>query len=280
MEFDSALITGASRGIGAAFARALPPTTDLLLAGRDAEALAALKAELDAASEAGRQVETAAGDLRREADRGALIRRAEAMEIDLLINNAGAGAFGAVLENDPDEERGAVEVNVLTPVVLTRALLPGMLSRARREHRKAGLVNVASAMAFQPWPYLATYAASKSFLLSWTEALAAELRWHPVAVLAYCPRLTSTEFGRRAGFAEAWPSAAAEPEDVAHEGLEALGRHTVYVGGAAARTALTPFLLPRHLATSGLGLAMGLFGRGSRRPQRAARSPRGRSPTG
>lgn len=260
MDVQSALVTGASSGIGAAFARALPAGTDLLLTGRDAERLSALEAELRAAGDAGRRVETLSADLRRDDGREAVIRHAEAMGVDLLVNNAGTGRFAAVLENDLDDERATVEVNVLAPVLLTRALLPGMLNRARREHRRAGLINVASGLAFQPWPYLATYAASKSFVLAYTEALAAELRCEPIAVLALCPGPTRTPFSRRAGYSGSVPGVA-EPADVAREGLQALGRRTVHVCGGAARTALTPFLLPRRLVTDGLGLAMSLLGR-------------------
>ncbi|WP_448207542.1 SDR family NAD(P)-dependent oxidoreductase [Azospirillum sp. sgz302134] len=256
-----ALVTGATSGIGACFARALPVDTNLLLTARNAEALTQRQAELEAP---GRRVEVLAADLTTDEGRTALIQKAETLEIDLLINNAGVGSFGAVIDNTPEFERSTVELNVVATTVLTRALLPGMIDRAARDNRRAGLLLVSSTTAFQPVPFLATYSASKSFVLAYGEALATELRRKPVDVLVLCPGATRTEFGRRAGFALNALPGAADPMDVAREGLQALGRRTVHVHGFGTRNVLRPFLWSRHAASGGLGALLAAFDRGQR----------------
>jgi len=244
MRYRFALITGATSGIGEALAKALPAKTGLLLTGRDGERLAALKAELDSRD---RPVETLVADLAADAGRDTVIAAAEALPIDLLVNNAGLGQVGQVLEIPAAREREMAEVNVVAPVVLTRALLPGMLARAGSERRRAGLIVVASILAFQPAPMMATYAASKAFDLHYAEALAAELSGHPIDVLALCPGGTRTRFGARAGIhagrSDGWDS----PERVAREALAALGQRSVHiVGGRNRLMTSVPRFLPRR----------------------------------
>ncbi len=260
-DFRFALITGASSGIGAAFARALPESTDLLLSGRNSERLDAICEELRVG---GRVVEPLAADLQDPADRRRLIGRAETLEIDLLVNNAGVGQFGAVLDNDPAGEVATVEVNCTAPVELCVSLLPGMIDRARYQGGKAGLINVSSTFAVQPVPYIATYSASKAFLLSWTESLAEELRHKPIEVLALCPGATRTGSAERAGLRGEVPWAV-EPEKVAREGLRALGRCSVHVVGGASRAALAPYFLPRRIAAGGLRAIMGFASKTAKR---------------
>lgn len=256
-----ALVTGASSGIGEAFARVLPESTHLLLTGRNHDRLSMIAEELQVDE---RIVEPLAADLTRADDRHRLIQRAGEVEIDLLINNAGLGQFGGVLDNDPQGEVDTVEVNCTAPVDLTVNLLPAMIERARYRGEPAGLINVSSTFAVNPIPYVATYSASKAFILSWTEALAEELRREPVDVLALCPGATRTQMADRAGFRGQIPFRA-DPEDVAREGLRALGRCTVHVVGGASRAALGPYFLPRRLAAGGLGAVMGLASRMSGR---------------
>ncbi len=234
MAHEFALITGASSGIGAAFAKGLPAATAVLLTGRDEASLAKLA---DAMAGAGRQVETHVADLSEQAGRDALIARASDLPIDLLINNAGLGAFGAFAQSPPEREAEMIQVNCLAPVLLTRALLPGMLERARESGRRGGVVMVASTAAFFPLPWLTTYAATKAFDLVFAESLAGELRREPVDVLALCPGATRTNFFARAGFASDSPFATISAEQVAREGLAALGRRTVHVVGGANRLA-------------------------------------------
>src|SRR5215217_2020425 len=131
----AALVTGATSGIGEAFARALPTATNALLTGRDAAALERLAGELVAP---GRRVETVAADLATDAGLDAVSARAEAFGVDLLIANAGVGPFGDFLQASEDSLRATVAVNILAPVVLTRRLLPGMLRRAKPDGGRAG----------------------------------------------------------------------------------------------------------------------------------------------
>jgi len=248
MSFSFALITGGSSGIGEAFARLLPSDCGLLLTGRDAERLKALRTELGGT----RQVEILAADLASTEGRTALIEAAADLPINLLINNAGLGCFGAVAGNPAASEAEMAELNVLAPVVLTRALLPGMIARARAARKRAGIIVTASTAAFAPLPYLSTYAATKAFDLFYAEGLAGELAREPVDVLALCPGLTRTRFFERAR-AESLPKPGlAEPEQVAREALAALGRRPVHVvgGGNQAYAALTR-LVPRSLLRRG-----------------------------
>jgi uncharacterized protein len=261
MNYGFALVTGGTSGIGAAFARTLPDTTDLLLVARDADRLAEWRAEL---ARPDRIVETLSADLATDDGRRAVIDKAEACGIDLLINNAGVGRFGKVLDNDAAAEKTTVELNVVAVSMLTRALLPGMIQRARLARRRCGLILVSSTTAFQPVPFLATYAATKSFVLAYGEALAEELRHDPIDVLVLCPGATRTEFGQRAGFAIGSLPGADDPGEVARAGLHALGRRTVHVMGLGTRAALTPFLIPRRVATGGLGALLSVIGRGYR----------------
>jgi len=255
MTYRHALITGASSGIGTAFARALPRSTGLLLTGRDRERLAQLAAELALND---RPVRTIAADLSTAEGRRALIHAAEEQPIDLLINNAGLGWLGPVADNPPEREAEMVQVNAAAPIELTRALLPGMIRRARERNERCGIIFVASAAAFMPVPLFATYAASKAFLLHYAEALAEELGNAPVDVLALCPSATRTRFFERANVASAGvPTSPHEPERVAREGLQSLGRRVVHVVGPGTylATAAARFL-PRRLVAAAAERAM------------------------
>lgn len=183
-----ALVTGASSGIGTAFVRALRRRgRRVVLVARRAERLAALAAELGGQAWA----VDLPGDLARpgEIERlcDELARRSLAVE--LLVNNAGSGDTGAFQSQPLDRLTGMVDLNCRALVELTRRLLPDMVAR-----RSGGVVNVVSTGAFQPVPYLAVYAATKSFVLSFTESLATELKGSGVGVQALCPGLTETEF--------------------------------------------------------------------------------------
>jgi uncharacterized protein len=251
-EYRRALITGATSGIGAGFARALPSTTGLLLSGRDGERLAQLQGGLAAP---GREVEIFRADLTNQDELCALTERAEAFSVDLLINNAGMGTLGAVMDHTVEAEVATVMVNVVAVIALTRALLPGMIERARRDRRTAGVIIVSSMAAFAPVPFFTTYAASKTFDLHYGEALAEELRGQPISVLVVCPGATNTAFGGSAGYERRMPGAA-EPSNVATKALRALGRQTVCVTGVLGPVALNPLLAPRRAFTGALGAGM------------------------
>jgi short-subunit dehydrogenase len=232
MTYQFAAITGATSGIGAAFARVLPAETGLLLSGRNEARLAELRTSL---ARPGRRIETVAADLATEAGRARLIAAARALPIDLLVNNAGLGRVGGVIDNPEAAEREMVEVNVVAVAVLGRALLPDMIARAEAAGRRAGLIVVASTAAFQPCPYIATYGATKAFDLIYAEALAVELKDRAIDVLALCPGGTDTAFFERAGTSAREFGRLAPPERVAREGLAALGRRRVHVVGALNR---------------------------------------------
>ncbi len=252
--YRAALITGASSGIGAAFARALPAETDLVLVGRDLQALTELAQEL---ANLRRQIVTVQADLAEDAGRRATIEAGERQHIDLLVNNAGLGHFGTAFGNPPEHERAMVEVNVVTPVVLTRALLPGMMARAHAATARAGVVVVSSISAFLPVPRLATYAASKAFNLHYAEALAADLEGQPVDVLALCPGFTKTKFGDRSGMKPWMFHRAATPERVAKAALKGLGRkRIVLVGSGSLMAPVGARLLPRRFLSKGVVAAM------------------------
>jgi short-subunit dehydrogenase len=257
MTYRFALITGASSGIGAAFARALPRPTNQLLTGRNEARLAALGAEL---AGDGRQIETVAADLAGDEGRETLVARASELPIDLLVNNAGLGLFGRIVDNDARREREMIEVNVVTPLVLTRALLPGMLERAKTAGRRAGVIIVSSTAAFAPLPFLATYTATKAFDLYLAEGLASELKGEPIDVLALCPGGTRTNFFRRSGLASMNEIGLHSPARVAREGLAALGRRSVHVVGAANRSyAVISRLVPRPFIQAGARRLMQRF---------------------
>ena len=254
--YRRALITGATSGIGAAFAEELPRTTELLLAGRDAEKL---KEKRETLLRKGRTVETYAADLTDERAVQDLIARADDFGVDLLINNAGVGRFGRLIDNDPASERDTAMLNVVAVVVLTRGVLPGMIERVREANRHGGVVIVSSTAAFSPVPFFATYAASKAFNLYFAEALAEEMRDDPVDILALCPGATRTSFGARAGFDSGPLPGAANPSTVAKEALDAIGNKTVHVTGLLSQATLGPFLVPRRIMTGALAAAMRFF---------------------
>jgi hypothetical protein len=253
MTYRCALITGASSGIGEAFARALPKSTALLLTGRDRVRLSHLASEL---ANADRPVRSIAADLATMEGRQAVIAFADGQPLDLLINNAGIGHLGRVVDNPPGCESEMAQLNMVAPVELTRALLPGMLKRADGGQR-AGFIFVASAAAFMPIPLFATYAASKAFLLHYAEALAEELSDAPVDVLALCPGATKTRFFERAHITRANLPQMDQPDRVAREGLQALGHRIVHVVGPATYLATTAArFLPRRFVAAAAERAM------------------------
>jgi short-subunit dehydrogenase len=248
----AALVTGASSGIGEAFARALPGGTDLLLTGRNHDALAALAAEL---SGVGRKTEAVAADLATGDGLNAVTTRAGGFGVDLLVLNAGTGRFGDFLAQPEAAVRETVGVNVLAPAVLAHRLLPGMIGRARSAGRRAGVIVVSSNTAFAPVPRLAVYAASKAFDLSLAEALAAELATEPVDLLALCPTATRSRFAERAGWGRGIPGAQS-PGHVADTALRALGRQRTLVLGPLSGALLTAPALVRAAIAQGIALVL------------------------
>ncbi len=190
-----ALVTGASSGIGLELCRLLAADgLDLVLVARGEPALRALAAELHGAH--GIAAHVLPADLARP-DAPAEIQAACAalgLEIDLLVNNAGFGSNGAFSELDLAGELAMIQVNVAALVALTGQFLPGMVARKRGR-----VLNIASTAGFQPGPYMATYYATKAFVLSWSEAIAIELKGSGVTVTCHCPGATESAFAAAAG---------------------------------------------------------------------------------
>jgi short-subunit dehydrogenase len=194
----SVLVTGASTGLGRELALcAARDRCQLVLLARDVERLRAVAAE--ALALGAPAAEVLPGDLSRREAPSEIVAELErrGLAIDTLVNNAGLGVHGPFAENDLAAELGAIQVDLVALVELTRRLLPPMLAA-----RRGRVLNVASTAAFQPGPYMATYYAAKAFVLSFSEALAAELAGSGVTVTCLCPGPTATEFQGRAGLDE------------------------------------------------------------------------------
>ena len=222
------LVTGASSGIGEAFARALHARgRSLVLVARRAERLARLADELGGAE----RTLALPLDLAQEGAAARLLAELQqrGVELDLLVNNAGIGTTGPFAEERLETTGALLALNVRAATELARAFLPGMIQR-----RRGAVINVCSMASFQPVPYLATYAASKAYLLSFSEALCEELRGTGVTVQALCPGLVPTEFQAVAGtdkvaFADAPTMSASFVAEAALRGLES-GRTLVLPG--------------------------------------------------
>lgn len=217
----TALVTGASVGIGAAFARELASRgMNLILVARDEGRMQKLAAEIK--QQYGTAVHVAPADLSLPAAAEQVKKgvAGSGREVDLLVNNAGFMSCGPFEEQDPAKEEAEVMVNVAALVGLTHAFLPGMLARGA-----GGVVNVASIAAFQPIPHLAVYAATKAFVVSFSAALWEECRGRGVRVVGLCPGTTSTELFDRAAAPQAALGKARTSEQVVATALAALDRN-------------------------------------------------------
>jgi short-subunit dehydrogenase len=190
----TALVTGASTGIGAVYADRLAKRGyDLILAARNLQRLQDLAARL--VEETGVRIETIQADLTARQDLAALEQRlAEDRSITLLINNAGMSVAGGTLEADPDQIERMLALNVLAPTRLAKAAAVSFAAR-----KCGAIVNLASVTAFAPERFPGTYAATKSFMVTFTQGLAVELAPHGVKVQAVLPGATRTEIWERAG---------------------------------------------------------------------------------
>lgn len=190
-----ALVTGASSGIGAAFARMLAGRgMHLVLVARREDRLKELAEELD--TRHGTRCEIIPTDLSQRGQPAALLEAVSSLGIDveLLVNNAGFGFVGAVDDTSTDRMSEMIQLNIAAVTELTYSFLPGMLERGH-----GGVINVSSLAAFQPVAYMPTYSAGKAYVLHFSEALWAECRERGVTVLALCPGTTETEFFDVAG---------------------------------------------------------------------------------
>lgn len=242
-----ALITGASAGIGLAMARLLADGgTHLILSARRADRLRELALALSAKH--GVKTEVFAADLTRPGAPAEIqaFTTQKGIEVDLLVNNAGFGAFGYAHEIPAERLLAMIQVNCSAVVHLTRLYLPSMVDR-----RRGDILIVASTAAFQAVPFNGVYAATKAFDLSFAEALSEEVREYDVHVCALCPGSTDTEFQDVASQPHRTFRPAETAEKVARVGLEGLAAGKSYViSGAMNRLMMeAERLAPRRFVT-------------------------------
>jgi uncharacterized protein len=242
------LITGASSGIGEAFARRLGAQKhDLVLVARSEKALHELCDELMLEHKI--TAHYVALDLTGPDAPERLFAETEkhGFEVDWLINNAGFGLYGDLVTHDPKREEQMIDLNIRTLVALTRLYLPAM-----RERRRGTVINVSSAAAFQPIPFLATYSATKAFVNSFSEAIAEENRPFGIRVLALCPGSTRTNFQAVAGMEDALQVKGQQTaEEVVETALEAVksGRTRIVSGWVNYLVSVLVNFVPNALIT-------------------------------
>ncbi|WP_335978179.1 MULTISPECIES: SDR family NAD(P)-dependent oxidoreductase [Streptomycetaceae] len=250
----TSVVTGATAGLGAAFARRLAADGHgLVLVARDAERLERSAADLR--ERYGVEVEVLAADLATDAGIAAVEERLSApgRPVDVLVNNAGFGNRGAFLDAPVEDELRMLKVHCEAVLRLTTAAVPGM-----RERRRGFVVNVASVAAYLP---RGTYAASKAWAVRFTEGVASELRGSGVRFLALCPGFVRTEFHARAGMDSSGlpPWAWLDADEVVAAALRDLARgRTVSVPSARYKVAVS---LARHVPPALFGAAAGRAGR-------------------
>ncbi len=247
----TALITGASVGLGREFAKICARDGhDVIVTGRSEPQLESLAAEIR--QETGRKVVVLAKDLAKPAASREIFEEVTrlGLKLDVLINNAGFGLLGLFCELPAAGQVNMIQVNITALTELTRLFLPELIER-----RSGKVLNVASTAAFQPGPLMSVYYATKAYVLSFSEALSNEVRDSGVTVTCLCPGPTKTEFDKRAGAANSklFEGGRAMPAaTVAQIGYDAMksGKPLVIAGG---RNALMAFLVrfaPRQLTAS------------------------------
>jgi len=228
MAKGTALITGASAGLGAELAKLCAAGGyDVVLVARSEARLAELGAGL--ARTYGVEARPLVADLASPAAPPEIFTQVSATPVDLLINNAGFGLRGAFAETDWAAESRLLQVNVAALAHLTKLFLPEMVRRGAGR-----ILNVASTAAFVPGPFMAMYYASKAFVLSFSEALSNEVQGTGVSVTALCPGPTRTEFAVAAGITDSglFRGPAMEAAEVARQGYDAMmaGKASVIAG--------------------------------------------------
>jgi short-subunit dehydrogenase len=246
----TAVVTGASSGIGAEIARELSRRGhQVVLVARTESKLQSVADEITAQ---GGLAHVVAVDLADRKARSSLADRVEALGLvpDILVNNAGFSTLGPVSKADPEAEVNMIEIDVVAVADLCTRFLPGMVERGR-----GAVLNVASTAAFQPLPGQAAYGAGKAFVLSYTQSLAGELGGSGVTATALCPGPVETGFAARAGFSDDDAKAALpgvlwlDATEVAKAGVAGMdkGRMVVIPGVANRVTAMFSQVAPRSL---------------------------------
>jgi uncharacterized protein len=241
------LVTGASSGIGLELTKLFARDGfDLVLVATDEARLAKIADEM--AQQFDVTVTVMQKDLSRPTAAGEIYRelQSKGIEVDILVNNAGFSVYGPFSETDSRDEMEMMQVNMITLTQLTKLFLPAMLKR-----NSGKILNVASTAAFTPGPFDAVYCASKAYVLSFSEAIAEEVRGTGVSVTTLCPGPTKTEFAKRAEMTNTkiFQGRLSSAAEVAEEGYRALlqGRTTVVVGLANRLMVFSLRFSPRNL---------------------------------
>jgi short-subunit dehydrogenase len=251
---NTTLITGASSGIGEAFARKLAARgRNVFLVARSEEKLVTLCNELGRINSI--RAQYVALDLSMLESPARLFEESErrGLDIDMLVNNAGFGSFGDFTKQGLARELNMIDLNVKSLVDLTYRFL-----RPMRERRQGTIINVASTAGFQPVPFMATYAATKAFVLSFSEALWEENRPHGVHVMALCPGVTETNFFEAARGTKPPARVAQSPDDVVETALRGLSHRRSHIVSGWTNFMVTEAerLVPRSLVVRAAGRMM------------------------
>lgn len=226
------MVTGASSGLGLAYARSLATEgINVVLAARSRDTLTGIAEQLS--REHGVETEALPVDLTDRAARAGFVTALADRDISHLVNNAGFGSIGDFVGIEPQRVGGELELNVVALTELSRAIAPGMISRGR-----GAIINVASTGAFQAIPSMAVYAATKAYVLRFSLALWEELHDTGVRVLAVCPGPTDTAFFNNAGD-DSVMRRRRTPEQVVQTTFDALARHRPFVVDGLGNKALT-----------------------------------------
>lgn len=246
---ETVLITGASSGIGLDLAQLMAPKFDLIITARNQAELEKIAEQLQTAH--GNHVHVISADLTLpEAPQQIFTEIARrGLPVDILINNAGFGSYGAFAESDPRTSLDMVEVNIAALTALTRLALPGMIERKRGR-----IMNVASTAGFQPGPLMAVYYATKAYVIMFSEAIANELKGSGVTVTCLCPGATATKFAGRANMEESrlFKLGAMKSKDVACAGYKGMmaGKGMVIPGLLNKTVAMSVRFSPRKMVTA------------------------------
>ena len=246
---DTALITGASAGIGLDLARLAARDFDLIITARDKVRLEQVAAQLE--EQHGNRVHVLPGDLAQPGAPAKLFAEigSRGLRVDALVNNAGFGNYGLFAEMKLETDLEMIQLNIAAVTHLTKLALPGMLQR-----RHGRIMNVASTAGFQPGPLMAVYYATKAYVISFSEAIANELHGSGVTVTCLCPGATETEFAKRAdmGTSLLFKLGAMQSADVARVGYEAMlqGKTMVIPGLKNRMLAQSVRFTPRKVVTA------------------------------
>jgi uncharacterized protein len=246
---ETALITGASSGIGLDLAQLMAPEFDLVITARNQIELEKIARDLEAAHRT--HVHAIAAELTLPEAPQQIFSEIErrGLPVDILINNAGFGLYGPFAESDSKSSLGMVAVNIAALTSLTRLVLPGMIERKRGK-----IMNVASTAGFQPGPLMAVYYATKAYVIMFSEAIANELKGSGVSVTCLCPGATATQFAARANMENSrlFKMGAMKSKDVALAGYKGMMAGTsIVIPGLLNKTiAMSVRFSPRKLVTA------------------------------